>query len=68
MVTLSQPSPAPRRDRSTALLPRTRAYVDRGTADSKTMPEIIRCAKRYLARGVFNAVRADYAPIITWHQ
>ena len=29
------------------------------------MPEIIRCLKRYLAREVFNAIRADYAAIMT---
>jgi hypothetical protein len=27
-----------------------------------TMPEIIRCQKRYLAREDFTALRADYAP------
>ncbi len=29
------------------------------------MPEIIRCQKRYLAREVFQALRADYARINT---
>jgi hypothetical protein len=29
------------------------------------MPEIIRCQKRYLAREVFTALRADYAAITT---
>ena len=29
------------------------------------MPEIIRCLKRYLAREVFNAIRVDYAAIMT---
>ena len=45
--------------------PRTRAYVERRTAEGKTMPEIIRCLKRYLAREVFNAIRADYAAFTT---
>jgi transposase len=45
--------------------PRTRAYVQRRTAEGKTMPEIIRCLKRYLAREVFSAIRADYAAIMT---
>ena len=45
--------------------PRTRAYVERRTAEGKTMPEIIRCLKRYLAREVFNAIRADYATLMT---
>ena len=29
------------------------------------MPEIIRCQRRYLAREVFTALRADYAAITT---
>lgn len=45
--------------------PRTRAYVQRRTAGGKAMPEIIRCLKRYLAREVFNAIRVDYAAIMT---
>lgn len=40
---------------------RTRAYVDRRTAEGKTKPEIIRCLKRYLAREVFTAIRDDFA-------
>lgn len=44
---------------------RTRAYVARRTADGLSMPEIIRCLKRYLAREVFIALRADYAAITT---
>ncbi|MEV0299482.1 IS110 family transposase [Nocardia sp. NPDC050710] len=39
---------------------RTRAYVARRTAEGKTKPEIIRCLKRYLAREVFRALRADF--------
>jgi transposase len=44
---------------------RTHAYVARRTADGLSMPEIIRCLKRYLAREVFIALRADYAAITT---
>jgi transposase len=44
---------------------RTRAYVARRTSEGKTMPEIIRCLKRYLAREIFNAIRADYAELMT---
>ncbi len=44
---------------------RTRAYAARRTTDGLSMPEIIRCLKRYLAREVFIALRADYASITT---
>ena len=44
---------------------RTKAYVTRRTAEGLSMPEIIRCLKRYLAREVFIALRADYASITT---
>lgn len=44
---------------------RSRAYAARRTTQGKTMPEIIRCQKRYLAREVFAALRADYAAITT---
>ena len=44
---------------------RTQTYVARRTADGLSMPEIIRCLKRYLAREVFVALRADYAAITT---
>src|SRR5277367_1079160 len=40
--------------------PRSRAYADRRTTEGLSMPEIIRCQKRYLAREVFHALRADY--------
>lgn len=33
--------------------PRTRAYVARCTAEGTTIPEILRCLKRYLAREVY---------------
>jgi transposase len=40
---------------------RTRAYVKRRTAEGKTQREIMRCLKRYIAREVFNTLRADLA-------
>jgi len=40
--------------------PRTQAYVARRTAEGLTKPEIIRCLKRYLAREIFQTLRADY--------
>lgn len=40
-----------------------RAYANRRTAEGKSMPEILRCQKRYLAREVFSALRADYAAL-----
>jgi transposase len=42
---------------------RTRAYVARRTADGLSKPEIIRCLKRYLAREIFQALRADYSAL-----
>jgi transposase len=39
--------------------PRTRAYVQRRTREGKTKPEIMRCLKRYIAREVYNTLRAD---------
>lgn len=39
--------------------PATRAYVERRTKEGRTKAEIIRCLKRYIAREVFNAIRAD---------
>ena len=39
--------------------PRTRAYAQRRTAEGKTKREIMRCLKRYIAREVYNALRAD---------
>jgi transposase len=39
--------------------PRTRAYVKRRTAEGKTKLEILRCLKRYIAREVYNSLRAD---------
>jgi transposase len=40
---------------------RTRAYVKRRTAEGKTQRDIMRCLKRYIAREVFNSLRADLA-------
>jgi transposase len=42
---------------------KTRAYVQRRTADGLSKPEIIRCLKRYLVREVFTAIRADYVAL-----
>ena len=42
---------------------RTRAYVQRRTAEGKTKREIMRCLKRYIAREVYNALRADLAAL-----
>lgn len=44
---------------------RARDYAIRRTGQGMSMPEIIRCQKRYLAREVFTALRADYASITT---
>jgi transposase len=40
--------------------PRTRAYVRRRTSEGLSKSEIIRCLKRYLAREIFYALKADY--------
>jgi transposase len=40
---------------------RTRAYVQRRTAEGKTQREIMRCLKRYIAREVYNSLQADLA-------
>jgi transposase len=42
--------------------PTTRDYVERRTKQGRTKPEIIRCLKRYIAREVFTAIRADLSP------
>jgi transposase len=44
---------------------RSRAYAERRTTQGLSMPEIIRCQKRYLAREVFHALRSDYAKLST---
>ncbi len=40
---------------------RTRTYAKRRTAEGKTQREIMRCLKRYIAREVYNSLRADLA-------
>jgi transposase len=42
-----------------------RSYAQRRTSEGKSMPEIIRCQKRYLAREVFTALRRDYRALAT---
>jgi transposase len=42
--------------------PTTRAYVQRRTTQGKSKAEIIRCLKRYIAREIFTAIRADLSP------
>ena len=42
-----------------------RDYAARRRSEGLSMPEIIRCQKRYLAREVFRALRQDYADITT---
>jgi transposase len=39
--------------------PRTKAYVQKRTAEGLSKLEIMRCLKRYLAREVYHALRAD---------
>jgi transposase len=43
--------------------PRTRAYVERRTAEGLSKPEIMRCLKRYLAREIYHSLRADLAAL-----
>jgi len=45
--------------------PLTRAYVDRRTAEGRTLREIRRCLKRYLARQIYRHLNAaaQSAPI-----
>lgn len=42
---------------------RTRAYVARRTGEGLSKSEIIRCLKRYLAREMFHALRADFGAL-----
>ena len=45
---------------------RTRSYTERRIAEGRTKKEIIRCLKRYIAREVYAALRADLtAPELT---
>ena len=39
--------------------PRTRAYAERRTIEGLSKLEIIRCLKRYIAREIYHALRAD---------
>jgi transposase len=41
----------------------TKAYLQRRTQQGRTKKEIIRCLKRYVARHVYNALRADFAAL-----
>ena len=42
---------------------RTRAYVQRRAREGKSQLEIMRCLKRYIAREVYHALRADLADL-----
>jgi transposase len=42
---------------------RTRAYAERRTREGKSQREIMRCLKRYIAREVYNTLRADLADL-----
>lgn len=42
--------------------PRTRAYVERRTAEGRTGREIRRCLKRYLARHLYRTLNTAHAP------
>jgi transposase len=41
----------------------TKAYLQRRTQQGRTKKEIIRCLKRYVARQVYNALRADFTAL-----
>jgi transposase len=43
--------------------PKTRAYLNRRTAEGKTKREIIRCLKRYIAREIYSSLTADLAAL-----
>jgi transposase len=42
--------------------PRTRAYIDRRTAEGKTRREIRRCLKRYIARELYRQLTHSMTP------
>jgi transposase len=44
---------------------RTRRYATRRSAEGKTKTEIIRCLKRYIARELYHALKADLDPANT---
>jgi len=43
--------------------PETQAYVQRRLTEGLTKPEAIRCVKRYVARRIYHAIRADLAAV-----
>lgn len=43
--------------------PHTRAYLARRTTQGLSKRDIIRCLKRYIARQIYNAIRADFATL-----
>ena len=45
--------------------PRTRAYVARRTAEGKTMREIRRCLKRYIARELYRHLTRSMNPPVS---
>jgi len=45
--------------------PRTQAYLTRRTNQGLSKRDIIRCLKRYLAREIYNTIRADLADLTT---
>jgi transposase len=45
--------------------PRTRAYVARRTAEGKTMREIRRCLKRYIARELYRQLTRSMNPPVS---
>jgi transposase len=42
--------------------PRTRAYAERRTAEERTLREIRRCLKRYLARDIYRRLNSSAQP------
>ncbi|WP_439381936.1 IS110 family transposase [Amycolatopsis lexingtonensis] len=47
--------------------PRTRAYLERRTAEGRTKKEIIRCLKRYIARELYQIITAHDLELTTRH-
>lgn len=41
---------------------RTQPYLERRSTEGKTKREIIRCLKRYVARGIYQYIRAISLP------
>jgi hypothetical protein len=41
----------------------TRAYVARRTAEGLSKSDIIRCLKRFVAREIYHAIKADYEAV-----